>query len=243
MYRSTAHVYDLVYEATGKDYAAESAEVHALVQRHRPGASTLLDVACGTGGHLRHLRTWYEVTGLDLEPAMLDAFRAVTPGVTVVEGDMRAFDLDSTFDAVVCLFSSVGYMRDEAELDAALSAMGRHLRPGGVLVVDGWVRPDEWRDGAPADVQVARSDDVTVVRVTRSGRVGTRTTLEMHHLIATAEGIEHLVDNHELTLFNREQYEHAFTHAGLSVETVPGFMPGRDRYVGVKGVDEAQSEA
>jgi SAM-dependent methyltransferase len=234
VYRSTAHVYDLVYEAAGKDYARESAEIHAVVQRRRPGARSLLDVACGTGGHLRHLRTWYEVAGLDLEPAMLAAARAVTPGVTLVEGDMRAFALDKTFDAVVCLFSSVGYLRDDEELDAALSAMERHLRPGGVLVVDGWVRPDAWRDGASADVQVAEGDDMTVVRVTRSRRVGVKTTLEMHHLIATVEGIEHVVDDHELTLFTPEQYERAFSHAGLTVETVAGPVPGRDRYVGSK---------
>ena len=147
---------------------------------------------------------------------------------------MRVFDLGTTFDAVVCLFSSVGYMRDGAELDAALSTMGRHLRPGGVLVVDGWVRPDEWRQGGSPHVEVAERDDVTVVRVGRSWRAGTKTALEMHHLIATPEGIDHLVDNHELTLFTPEQYEHAFADAGLTVETTAGPMPGRDRYIGMK---------
>jgi hypothetical protein len=56
----------------------------------------------------------------------------------------------------------------------------------------------------------------------------------MHHLVATADGIEHLVDHHELTLFAPEDYEAAFRTSQLSVETVESPLPGRDRYVGVK---------
>jgi hypothetical protein len=33
-------------------------------------------------------------------------------------------------------------MQDTQELDAAIQAMAQHLDPGGVLIADGWVRPD-----------------------------------------------------------------------------------------------------
>ena len=46
-------LYDAIYQGIGKDYAAESAEITALIRARRPDAVTLLDVACGTGGHLR----------------------------------------------------------------------------------------------------------------------------------------------------------------------------------------------
>ena len=234
MFHQTAHVYDLIYEASGKDYAAESSEIHALIQQHNPGARTLLDVACGTGGHLRHLRRWYDVTGVDLDPAMLREARKHLPDIHLAEGDMRNLRLRAAFDAVICLFSSVGYMQDTRELDAAIGAMAKHLEPGGVLVVDGWVRPDAWRDGGTPHVEVASSDELQVVRVGRARRDGTTTRLEMHHLIATRDGIEHLVDRHELTLFAPEQYEAAFHAAGLVVEVVGSPMEGRDRYLGVR---------
>jgi hypothetical protein len=38
MFRDTAHVYDLVYEASGEDYAADSDEVHHLIQMRNPQA-------------------------------------------------------------------------------------------------------------------------------------------------------------------------------------------------------------
>jgi ubiquinone/menaquinone biosynthesis C-methylase UbiE len=89
VFRHTAHVYDLLYQAAGKDYAAESNDLHALIQERVPAATSLLDVACGTGGHLEYLRRWYEVVGVDLDPAMLRHGRRRLPGVRLVEGDMR----------------------------------------------------------------------------------------------------------------------------------------------------------
>ena len=79
MFRQTAHVYDLIYEATGKDYAAEAAVVDALIQERAPRARTLLDVACGTGGHLRHLQGSYTVMGVDIDPSMLREARRRLP--------------------------------------------------------------------------------------------------------------------------------------------------------------------
>jgi SAM-dependent methyltransferase len=231
---ATAKYYDLIYEAAGKDYAQESADIRQLIDSRRPGARRLLDVACGTGGHLRHLRQWYEVKGVDLDPSMLDEARLQLPDVPLAEADMRTLELGERFDAVVCLFSSIGYMRSTKELAAATSAMARHLEPGGVLVLDGWVRPDAWIDGGLTTVETARAADVTVVRLGRSARQGATTTLELHHLIATDDGIEHVVDHHELTLFTPDDYVVALQGAGLAVETAPCPMPERDRYVGVR---------
>jgi SAM-dependent methyltransferase len=230
----TAHVYDVIYEASGKDYAAESVVIHELIRERNLGARTLLDVACGTGGHLRHLQRWYEVTGVDCDSAMLDQARKHLPEVPLVEADMRRFRLDATFDAVTCLFSSIGYMRDSQELGAAIGTMSQHLNPGGVFVLDGWVRPDAWQERASARVEVAESGPMTVIRLSQSRRQGATTTLEMHHLVATPDGVEHIVDHHELTLFSPQEYEAAFGDAGLAVQIVDSPMEGRDRYVGVR---------
>jgi SAM-dependent methyltransferase len=234
MFRHTAHVYDLLYEAQGKDYATESAVLHNLIQERAPGAASLLDVGCGTGGHLAHLRRWYDVVGVDLDPNMLDEARRRLPADRFIEADMRRLDLGRRFDAVTCLFSSIGYMRSVRELDQAVAAMVSHLAPGGVLVVDGWVRPGAWRVDAPVHVVTASDVGVTVTRMSRSQRRGSTTFLDMHHLIGSADGIEHVVDRHELTLFETGQYEEALRDAGLvDIESVESPMPARDRYIGV----------
>jgi SAM-dependent methyltransferase len=231
MYDDTAALYDLIYELAGKDYAAEAAELVRQVHQRAPAASSLLDVACGTGRHLQLLQASFpDVAGLDASAGMLDVARARLPGTTLVEGDMRAFDLGRTFDVVTCLFSAIGHLATTDELDAAVAAMARHLAPGGVLVVDGWVRPEAWRDGTVHALAGTR-DGTAVARVGRSHREGDRSVIELHHLVGTADGIETIVERHELTLFHDDHYRHALRAAGLEVDVVPSPMPGRDRYL------------
>ena len=148
--------------AAGKNYEVEAEDLHALIQTRRPGAASLLDVACGTGAHLFHMRRSYEVAGVDLAPAMLDEARNRLPDVPLIEGDMRSFALGRSFDAVTCLFSAIGYMQSTAELDEAVRNMRTHLAPGGVLVVDGWVRRQKWRDPGTVHVLSGHRDDLAV---------------------------------------------------------------------------------
>ncbi|MGH9278026.1 MAG: class I SAM-dependent methyltransferase [Acidimicrobiales bacterium] len=233
MVRTTAHIYDLIHNACGKDYATEAAALDETIRMRHPQAASLLDVACGTGRHLAHLRHRYDLVGLDVDPEMLEQARKRLPGVSLIEADMRSFQLDRRFDAISCLFSSIGYMRSVEDLHAAAGCMARHLGPGGVLVVDGWLRPDAWIEPGTVTAVAARSDGVAVARVGRSRRVGTKTHLDFQYLVGAEESIAHLEDQLELTLFTDEEYQDAIVDAGLRVEMVPSPMAGRDRYIGV----------
>jgi dTDP-3-amino-3,4,6-trideoxy-alpha-D-glucopyranose N,N-dimethyltransferase len=144
---------------------------------------------------------------------------------------MRSFALDRTFDAVTCLFSAIAYMQSTAELDEAVSNLRRHLAPGGVLVVDGWIRPQSWHNGT-VQVLSNRENGLGAARVVVSRRDGARTTLELHHLIGSVDGVEYQVEEHHLTLFRDDDYRGAFERAGLRVDVVESPHRDRDRYVG-----------
>ncbi len=236
MFRNTAHVYDAIYGAL-KDYPGEAAALTSQIRERNPGAQSLLDIACGTGLHMEHLRDshGFSVTGCDIDPQMVEiARRRLGPGVEVSVTDMRLLDLGTTFDAVTCLFSAIGYMPTAADLTIAVVAAARHVSPGGVLVIDGWVKPTEWRDGTTVHVDEGEGDGRQVIRMGRSIRDGVVTRLEMHYLIGSDEGIEHVVDHHDLTLFSDSEYTAAFAAAGIEPTVVASPMPGRDRYLGVR---------
>lgn len=232
MYRTTAQLYDVIY--AWKDYAAESEEIHRLIQSRCPGATTLLDVGCGTGRHLEELRRHYEVAGVDADPRMIAVAADRLPGVQLLAADMRTFRLDRRFDAVICLFSSIGYMRSGPDLDRAVATMAGHLADGGLLVVDGWIRPDAWRGDVTTHLETAEGPDLRVARATLATRSGDTTTLEMRHLVVHPASVEYLVDRHELTLFAEDQYMRALRRAGLDPEVTPSPMPDRDRYVAAR---------
>jgi SAM-dependent methyltransferase len=113
----------------GKDYAGEAERITGLIRDLRPGARTLLDVACGTGGHLSYLRQEFTCHGIDLDGGLLEVARQRLPDVPLTRADMTGFDLAQRFDAVTCLFSSIGYTASVAGLRAATRAMAGHLTP------------------------------------------------------------------------------------------------------------------
>jgi SAM-dependent methyltransferase len=230
LFNRSADIYDAVYSF--KDYAGEAERIHELIQARTPGASTLLDVACGTGMHLEQLARWYEVQGLDLNEEFVTIARdRLGEQAHIHLADMTSFELGRVFDAVTCLFSSIAYVGTEPALDAAVVAMARHLKPGGTLIVEPWVTPENWLVGRPHLLTVDQPE-LKIARTTVSGREGDLAILAFDYLVATPEGTRHFSERHEAALFTDEQYRQSFERAGLNVEHDYYGLIGRGLYLG-----------
>ncbi|MEV4383267.1 class I SAM-dependent methyltransferase [Streptosporangium sp. NPDC049644] len=119
---------------------------HLAEQLELAGTETLLDVGCGNGFVLEHLRPHLadgRIIGLDIAPGVLQAAEARLAGVATpcewVEGsadDLSAFG-DDSFDRVIATYM----MHYVPDIDRCLAEVRRVLRPGGrfVLTTD---RPD-----------------------------------------------------------------------------------------------------
>jgi ubiquinone/menaquinone biosynthesis C-methylase UbiE len=109
MFTESAHLYDAIYSF--KDYAAEAVQIATVVRAAHPDARSILDVACGTGEHARHLGAThgFAVDGLDLDAGLLRVARDKHPSGSFFEADMSGFALEKRYDAVLCVFSSIGY--------------------------------------------------------------------------------------------------------------------------------------
>jgi SAM-dependent methyltransferase len=235
VYQKSASIYDLLYVGSGiKDYPAEAEELHRIIQDECPTAHTLLDVACGTGAHLVEMQRWYLVEGVDLSRDMLAFAQGRLPGVPLHLADMRTLDLGKTFDAVTCLFSSIGYITEPAKMRSTIARLAAHIAPGGVLILDGWVRPDRWRNDYRPEPEVVTGGDVTVVRLSSNRREGSITEMDMHHLVQTGDGIEYFMETHRLALTATADYVSAVNDAGLKARVIPDYMRNRDRIVGTR---------
>jgi SAM-dependent methyltransferase len=120
--------------------------VAADLARVAPAGGKVLDVGCGPGHLANRLARDHglEVTGLDLDPAMIERARANAEHVlpaerrpTFVVGSVAALPFpDGSFDLVVSTLS----MHHWADATAGLAEIGRVLRPGGRALV--WdIRP------------------------------------------------------------------------------------------------------
>jgi ubiquinone/menaquinone biosynthesis C-methylase UbiE len=234
VFTKTQQFYDAIY--SGKDYAEEARRLKRLIAQHlRSGGRALLDVACGTGGHVPYLRDEFDYEGLDLDPKMLELARSRFPDIPFHPGNMIEFALGRTFDVVTCLFSSIAYSRTEPLLRQTIATMARHLRPGGIVVVAPFFAPDTWTPGR-LDAIFVDQPALKLVRMNISGvdASGTVAILDFHYLVGTLESIDHLTEHHELGLFTDEQYRAAFAQAGLAVAHDAEGLIGRGLYIGTR---------
>lgn len=221
-----------------KDYAAEAEAVaRAITAVARRPVRSLLDVACGTGRHLEHLRKRYdEVVGLDLEPAWLAVAARRLPGVKLVQGDMLDLDLGRGFDAVTCLFSSIGYVQTSDNLGRAVGHMSRHLAPGGVLVVEPFIAPERFTWGHVSS-RLVETPALKIARFTTTGELGPVARMTFHYLVGRDGVVRYSAEEHALALFTKEQLIDAFLRAGLVPSYDEKGISGRGLVVGVSPDD------
>lgn len=139
-----AKLYDLIYK--DKDYISESNYVTSLLKKHRGNTpiKSILDIACGTGGHAIPLaQRGYRLTAQDISVAMVEIGQKKAalsniqikwhPGVA-----MQNFSYDCDFDAVICMFSAIDYIVSDQDLKVTFSNIHKSLRPSGLFIMDFW---------------------------------------------------------------------------------------------------------
>jgi len=234
MYRDLAPFYDLQYSR--KDYPGEVRQLEKLVRRFgRSGGGDWLDVACGTGRHLEILRRHHLCTGVDASPQMLRVARRRLPGVRLVRGDMRTFRLERQFDVVSCLFSAVANLHSEQALTRAFANFARHLRPGGVAIVEPWILPSRAKPGH-LHLLIRQDPGVTFVRLAQSRVQGRRTVIQYRYLIGEpGRGIRYLAETDRSLMVDAERLQDLMRRSGLRPRFLArGFTSDRGLLLGVK---------
>jgi SAM-dependent methyltransferase len=201
----------------------------------------VLELGVGSGRiALALAEAGYEVTGVDLDAAMLerlqrrlaDAPAAIRARVEIVQADLVELHLpgDARFRLCVLALNSILALGSREAQRAALETMSRHLADGGLAVVDVWL---------PAADELARYDDRLELEYVRpdpdSGLLVTKTTSALYEPAAARVLLTALYEEGEqgkpprrwirqdwLQLVGAAELRSLAEDAGLEVEVVAG---------------------
>lgn len=198
-----ASAYDRLYR--DKDYGAECDLIERVFKEHaaRP-VRTILDLGCGTGNHAIPLaERGYAVTGVDRSLEMLQVGTAkLGPRrceLALEQGDIRSLDLGRNFDAALMMFAVLGYQLENDDVTAALRTAHRHLRPGGLLLLDVWYGPAVLAQRPEERTKVVESPEGVIHR-TAVGRLDVR-----RHICTVSFRLRHM-RGEELVSERREEH-------------------------------------
>ncbi len=164
VFQDYAYYYNLFYG--DKDYKGEAAVIDGLLRRFsRDHVHTVLNMGCGTGRHDTELAGMgYEVSGIDLSAQMLEIAQKSNPGLDYLVADIRSYQSEKEFDAVVSLFHVMSYQNENEDIEAALKAAHAALKENGILLFDVWFGSGVLTDRPSVRVKKAEDFENTLIR-------------------------------------------------------------------------------
>jgi SAM-dependent methyltransferase len=135
-YAFEAKLYDRIWGRY--DYDTDVRFLDRLFKKHH--CRSILDVGCGTGNHATRLNSLgYEVTALDISPAMLKIFhnKVKDDRIRIEQGDMKNLAdifLQERFDAAILLGHVAYHLNTDKEAQAFLNGVKRVLKRKGLFI-------------------------------------------------------------------------------------------------------------
>lgn len=237
--------YDLLYR--DKDYRGETEFIRTLLDRHRPGTESILELGCGTGIHAALLTgEGFNVHGVDRSVEMLEQARIRKNGLPATAssrlhfspGDLRTFRCGEKFDAVLALFHVMSYQTTDHDLCAAFATAKAHLREGGIFIFDCWYGPAVLLELPETRVKRLEDEEIEATRIAEPVLHLNRNCVDVRYQVLIRERssnrMETLSESHLMRYLFLPEIETLFERAGMrlafSSEWMTGKEPGGDTW-------------
>lgn len=193
-----------------KNYQAECDELLAIIRQQHSVAATLLDVGCGTGKHLEILQHHFDCSGLDVNSEMLQqaATRARCP---LHCANMMSFSLNRQYDVIMCLFGCPAYTRTREGLSQLVRQFIAHLNVAGLVLLEPFVS----RDAFVAKTRKRTVGNINIV----SECVVNNNILYLKKIYHRGQEVR--MEEFEVALFNRSDYDDVLAENGLDISWMP----------------------
>lgn len=198
------------------EYEAKSALGNLLRALDLKPGARLLDLACGKGRHSRYLaEKGFDVTGLDISASNIDYARQFEHDrLSFYQHDMRLPFRINYFDAVMNMFTSFGYFKNDNDHLDTLKNVRKGLKAGGLFLLDyfnsDWVKSTLKR----SEVKTVDGIDFQIKKYVRGGYVYKKVEF-------TTGGASYLF-RERVRLFTAEDFKLLLASAGMELHKIFG---------------------
>ncbi len=217
------------------DYLEEATFFHDTLIRYSSSLPiSLLELGSGGGNNALYLKSYFNLTLVDLSPQMLAVSRELNPECEHLQGDMRTVRLNRQFDAVF-IHDAIMYMTTESDLQRAIETAFVHCKAGGIALFV----PDYTREiFSPSTDQGGHDDEACGIRYLswtfdpdpKDTTYQTIYALIIRHRDGSVQ-FEH--DEHREGLFSRADWQRLMAGVGFEVRVMQDNY-GRDLFIGKK---------
>ena len=226
-----AEYYDLIYQ--DKDYGKECDFIEEILRQYYPRqVNTILDGGCGTGGHAIILaQRGYEVTGIDGSEIMIKRAKEKLGGsnlrLSFKTMDLRQLDLDTKFDACVCMFAVMDYITQTDELLKVLGNIRRHLEKGSLFIFDFWNGLAVLRILPSVRVKTVDSGERRIIRIAEPELDAPNHLCRVKYQLLVNQGntlVDEISETHVIRYYFPQEMAHYLQSTGFEVLRICPFL-------------------
>ena len=226
-----ADFYDVYYK--NKDYETEVNFVLDLAkQNSTPPPRTVLDIGCGTGGHLiPFAKKGLNVTGFDLSETMInqamEKIKKANIKAAVEVGDAKNYRDGKKYDLIVAMFAVMGYLISNEDFLSGLETAKVHLNDNGLFIFDVWFGPAVLHQIPETRIQEFEKEGLRTIRLVRPEHDVIKQIVTINYDILEFKDektVEEVKESHKMRYFFIQELKFLLENAGLKLIKVCPFM-------------------
>lgn len=224
VFQDYAYYYNAFYK--DKDYKAEVAQVHRLLQKYDKNIHSVINYGCGTGRHDVELSALgYQCEGIDMSAEMIEIARRnvlkSSQNIIYSVADIRQYAPSHKYDAVISLFHVMSYQNANQDILDAFRSVRMALDFGGIFLFDVWYGPGVLTDPPSVRVKEVEDEAYKLIRIARPVMYDKRNVVDVCYEVLcidkTQDTVKRINETHSMRYFFRPELEMLLEMTGFKL--------------------------
>lgn len=227
LYNELAKYYDLF---NFSDYKKQSDFIDRVISNNfnKNNKIKMLDLACGTGEHIKLLKNKYQIEGADINPGILKVARNKNPENIFYKADLNRLKFkENNYDVIYCLSSSIQYILSPKDMLNALKQIYFSLKKKGIFIFDLGYCKEKWIEGY-VGIRTIVNDDFQAAEIFKSRSKNNISYYNPIYLVNKKGHFKFYIDDHKIYLYSIKEIKQCVGKIFKSVKIIGDY--GNNKY-------------